>query len=517
MKPFSYQQKLISLPIHNLKCNIHPDSHRYSPKGVLWTIFVFLLLPFSLPAQQQWTEPINITNLGGYSMHPDMAIDHNGVIHVVWSYNITQTHWLIMYNYSEDDGQTWTEPLDLLQNTDLWMLQPHIACDSKNKLYVTYTHDGHSWTPEGRLIKMLTYDGHQWSEPIVVSEGMPGSHYNNVLIDNNDRVYVFWDHGPSGDDYFRYLENNIWSDPFCPYPGNDEIYALMEVAVDKNNSLHWIGASAGTAYFGERLQYFYYDYLFNAWDPPQNPVNDTLQVGLDIALNIDDIPESAYRKKSTISVGFTTDSTLHLQKEGDFWGAPELVAGTNGLQQYQQIAIDQNDDVHVVEQNETASGYGLVHYKKKGNSWMGQFIDSCYIVNFPKLLFSNSQLYCVYSKTWVIEKEFYGDLYFTKYDIVTNTTEVTNPSPVLKIYPNPSHGNVYIEFENNKHQHIDLSVFDISGKQIATLINEIKPPGVYRQLWKVTGKNRKENAPYLYLVRLQSGWNTVTRTVEIIR
>ncbi len=40
-----------------------------------------------------------------------------------------------------------------------------------------------------------------------------------------------------------------------------------------------------------------------------------------------------------------------------------------------------------------------------------------------------------------------------------------------------------------------MEPFSYHQKHIFTLINEIKPPGVYRQLWKVTDKYRKENAP----------------------
>ncbi len=488
----------------------------FSPSPFLSFIFCLLLALASpsLSAQQQWTEPLNISNLGGYSKDPDMVIDHNGVIHVVWSYCITQTHWLIMYNHSEDDGLTWTEPLDLLQNTDLWMSQPHIACDSKNNLYVTYTYNTMDYN--NMLIKMLTYDGHQWGEPIIISEGMPGSHYNKVVVDNIDKLYVFWAYC-SQFMYYRYFENSAWSDFYCPYYDSTDIFAFADAHAINDNIMLWVGASMSANYYGERPQYYEYRISANQWENPEMISNDTIVVDIDLALNNAENPESAYRKKSTISVGVTTDSTMHVKKEGNFWGTPDLVAGTAGTQKYQQIAIDQNNAVHVVEQNKTTEGYGLLHYKKKGEMWLGQYIDSCYIVNFPKLLFHNNQLNCVYSKTWVIEKEFYADLFFTKYDIITDLKEVTNTSHELKIYPNPSHGNVHIEFENNKQQHIDLSVFDMNGKQIVTLINGIKPPGVYRQLWKVTGKNRKENAPHLYLVRLQSGRNTTTQTVEIIR
>jgi len=483
---------------------------QYSIFDIRYSIFFIFLLLFTrfLPAQE-WSEPLNITNLGGYSMDPDMVIDHKGIIHVVWSYRINDWYWKIMYANSEDDGETWKESLDLLQNTDLWMSQPHIGCDSKNHLYVTYDY---ATGTANKMVYLIAYDGHQWGEPILVSEGMPGSHYNNVIIDHKDRIYVFWDYGVTSDDYYRYLENNNWSQLYCPYPGNDEFYALMAANVSESNSLHWIGASAGYEYYGERVQYFFYDYNSSSWQEPQMPVEDTITVGIDMTLNNNDLPECVYR-----TYFMPDDETKHIQKEGNYWDDPELVAGASGTQQYQQIAVDQNNNVHIVEQQKTVGGYGLVHYKKFYDNWVGQFIDSCYIVNFPNLLFKTNKLYCVYSKTWVVEKEFFSDLFFTKYDIITNIKEETLQPPGLKIYPNPTIKNIYIEFENNKEQYIDLSISDINGKHIITLISETKPQGVYRQLWKGTDKHRKEVSPGSYFVRLKSGRNTVTRSVEIVK
>jgi len=443
-------------------------------RSYLTGLFLAALLIISISKSvfgQEWTEPVNISNLGGYSKDPDMVIDHNGVIHVVWTFQNSAYHWLIMYTKSEDDGHTWSEPLDLLQNTDLKMSQPHIACNSKNHLYVSYTHDGYSWTPEGRLIKMLTWDGHQWTKPIVVSEGMPGSHYNNVIIDYNDRVYVFWDHGPSGDDYYRFFENNVWSEAFCPYPGGDETFALMEAVIDADNSLHWIGSSLGAIYYGERLQYFYWDNFQNTWFSPENPSNDTIQPGKDIGLDRSNNPETAYRKKS-INPIYGGDATKHTKKEGTSWLAPDLVSGTDKRQVGQQIAIDQNNDVHVVETEFYASSVSetqLVHYFKVNDNWFGQAIDSSnHMCHFPTLLYNRNCLYVVYRHS---NASGTGDLRFSKYDIITNIEEETNQSPKLKIYPNPSYGNVYIEFENNKQQHIKLSVLDMNGKLFTTLAN----------------------------------------------
>ncbi len=545
MKRFSNRHKLISSPIQNSKFNIHNwifaflPKLRYSIFSIRYSTFLFLsllrsltpsplrflapsslrplafslllaLATFSLPAQQQWTEPLNITNLGGYSKDPDMVIDHNNIIHVVWTYKITSTHWLIYYTYSEDDGLTWAEPLDLLQNTDLWMSQPHIACDSKNNLYVTYTYNTMDYN--NMLIKMITYDGHQWSEPIIISEGMPGSHYNKVVVDSEDNLYVFWGYYSLAM-YFRYRNNGNWSDIYCPYCDSTDSFYFSDGHDVSNKMMHWVGSSLSINYYGERPQYYEYSILTNNWENPEQISNDTINVEIDLDLNKFCNPESAYRTYPS-----PNDETIHIKKEGDLWGIPDLVSGTEKRQEGQQIAIDQNNDVHVVETEFYVSSVletQLVHYFNNGNSWMSQPIDSSnHMCHFPKLLFSNNRLYVVYHHS---EESGSGDLRFSKYDIITGIKEEPNPSTKLKIYPNPSHGNIYIEFENNKQQHIDLSVFDMTGKHIITLISETKPPGKYRLLWKVTDKNRKEDAPHLYLVRLQLGWNTVTRTVEIIR
>ena len=479
------------------------------------------LAPFSLPAQQQWTEPLNISNLGGYSKDPDMVIDHNNIIHVVWTYKITSSHWLIMYTCSEDDGFTWAEPLDLLQNTDLWMAQPHIACDSKNNLYVTYTYNTMDYN--NMLIKMITYDGHQWSEPIIISEGMPGSHYNKVVVDSEDNLYVFWGYYSLAM-YFRYRNNGNWSEIYCPYCDSTDSFYFSDGHDVSNKMMHWVGSSLSTNYYGERPQYYEYSILTNNWENPEQISNDTINVEIDIDLNKFCIPESAYRTYPS-----PNDKTMHIKKEGNLWGIPDLVSGTEKRQEGQQIAIDQNNDVHVVETEYYVSSVletQLVHYFRTGTIWMSQLIDSSdNMCHYPKLLFTKNRLYVVY--WWHSDASGTGDIRFSKYDIITNINEKIKHSPKFNIYPNPSCGDVYLEFENNEQQHIDLSVYDMTGKHIITLINETKPPGKYRLLWKGTDKNRKENATHLYLVRLQSGpptqgfgeagWKTVTRTVEIFR
>jgi hypothetical protein len=460
---------------------------------------------------QEWSEPVNISNLSDHlNLDADMIIDNKEIIHVVWSMRMTSNMWWwkIMYTCSKDDGTTWAEPFDLLQNTDLWMSQPHIDFDSKNNLYVTYNYA--TGTPD-KMVYLIVYDGRQWSDPILVSEGMPGSDYNKVVLDNEERVFVFWAYG-SQFTYYRYLENGAWSDFYCPYCDSVDVFAFADGHCLSENNLHWIGASMSFNYYGERLQYYLFDINNNRWSTPQMPVQDTITVGIDIALNSGELPECVYRTYPS-----PDDKTKYIRKEGNNWSNPELVSGTKMTQINQQIAIDQNNDKHIVETAFNNSSTHLMHYHALKNVWYGTIIDSSTnFCNPTELLFHQDKLYLVYFRDSIPGTPD-DDIFFTKYDIVTCIEEETRQTRELKIYPNPGSDNIYIEFENDQQQQIDLSIFDMNGKHQITLFSETRPQGMYRQLWNGKDNKGKQLSAGQYLIRLKSGRNTITGLVEIIK
>jgi len=494
--------------------------------SIILALVICISLSKLVSAQVEWAEPVNISNLGGYLLHPDIVIDHNGVIHAVWSQNVYSDHWLIYYAKSEDDGLTWTVPLDLLQNTDYFMSQPHIACDSENKLYVTYTHDGNGISPEGRLVKMIISDGHQWSDLITVSEGMPGSHYSSIAINIKDKPYVFWLIGSQMggvDMYYRYYNNMGWSNIFCPYC-DSTLGHLPAMYSIEDSIMHWSGVYQ---VFGvEKPEYYVFKTDANCWEYPERISNDTIVVDIDIALNNQNIPESAYRIVSSYPPGIGFEGTMHTKKDGIKWLPPELVSGTEKRQVGQQIAIDQNNDAHVVETQyyiSTEHETELVHYCNIENTWFSQAIDfSDNLCHMPKLVFSKNKLYVVY--VWDSDEIDQRYIRFSKYDVITAVKDKVQENTELKIYPNPGAENIFIEFvpsaslgKNAKHQQISLSVFDLTGKLITTLANQTFPPGKQQIIWKGTDQNGKKLKSGSYIVRLKSGRKTIAQKLEIIR
>lgn len=47
-------------------------------------------------------------------------------------------------------------------------------------------------------------------------------------------------------------------------------------------------------------------------------------------------------------------------------------------------------------------------------------------------------------------------------------------------YPNPFNPSTSIQYAISSRQFVKLKVFDVPGRDIATLVNEEKEPGIYR-------------------------------------
>ena len=179
---------------------------------VIRLILIMLFSPLAL-LSQTWTEPVNISNLPGLDNQPDLCIDKNGILHCVFVHKLASNWRKIYYTKSTNDGETWTTPEDISLNNDLTMYGPHIVSDTNNILYVSY--DYNVGNPAMSLIYLKNFDGTQWSEPFVVSEGMYNSDYNELAIDHDNRIYVFWLY-LNQLMYYRIFNNGIFSDTICP-------------------------------------------------------------------------------------------------------------------------------------------------------------------------------------------------------------------------------------------------------------------------------------------------------------
>lgn len=313
------------------------------------------------------------------------------------------------------------------------------------------------------------------------------------------------------------MENDIWTETICPYPGN-HYWAFTDFAVDENNNLHCIGMyhDEGQSHEENRVIYFKYEYD-NLWDDKTFlSFRTAWWYGQEIDVDNQNIPHVAYRRKDPFSIGNNDDSTMYRFDDGIKWTVPELVVSDP----YGQcIAIDTYNRVNIMDWEKLETGFKIVHYQKINDLWQGNIIDETdFYLGLISLIKSNQKLFVAY---YWSDEESEGQINFSSFDIITGTKDLENKKILnsLSIYPNPFNTQTTIEFTTNKVQHINLSIYNLNGKHIKTLMNENTVGGEYRLIWKGEGKNGKEDSviPGLYLVRLQSGRKIVTKAVEYIK
>jgi photosystem II stability/assembly factor-like uncharacterized protein len=95
---------------------------------------------------------------------------------------------------------------------------------------------------------------------------------------------------------------------------------------------------------------------------------------------------------------------------------------------------------------------------------------------------------------------------------VTENWEAPAQFELLQNYPNPFNASTRIRFDIQVSGFTSLKVFDILGREVATVVNEVKQPGSFEVRWEANGL-----ASGVYLYRMEAGNSAQTRRMLLIR
>jgi hypothetical protein len=79
-------------------------------------------------------------------------------------------------------------------------------------------------------------------------------------------------------------------------------------------------------------------------------------------------------------------------------------------------------------------------------------------------------------------------------------------------YPNPFNPSTIIQYQVPSVGIVTLKIFDILGRQVATLVNGQKQPGKYDVQW-----NASNNSSGLYFYRIQTGKFVETKKMVLLK
>lgn len=102
------------------------------------------------------------------------------------------------------------------------------------------------------------------------------------------------------------------------------------------------------------------------------------------------------------------------------------------------------------------------------------------------------------------------------YSIINETNDETSNSPesfeLYQNYPNPFNPTTSIQYALSSQQFVTLKVFDVLGNEVATLVNEVKHPGIYEVEYDAS---KVSSGVYFY--QLKAGSFVETKKMILLR
>lgn len=84
-------------------------------------------------------------------------------------------------------------------------------------------------------------------------------------------------------------------------------------------------------------------------------------------------------------------------------------------------------------------------------------------------------------------------------------------------YPNPFNHGTVIRFTLAESQEVELSIYDLTGQKVATLLSGTRTAGVYRIGWDGRDDRERDLGSGLYLYRLRTGTQVETRKLLLLK
>jgi hypothetical protein len=95
---------------------------------------------------------------------------------------------------------------------------------------------------------------------------------------------------------------------------------------------------------------------------------------------------------------------------------------------------------------------------------------------------------------------------------VDEFTEVPLAFKLHQNYPNPFNPVTSVSYSVGRHQHVSIKVYDLAGREVATLVDEKKPAGHYRVTFAA-----RNLAGSVYFIRLSAGEFVAMKKAVLVR
>jgi hypothetical protein len=98
-----------------------------------------------------------------------------------------------------------------------------------------------------------------------------------------------------------------------------------------------------------------------------------------------------------------------------------------------------------------------------------------------------------------------------------NTTgdEIPAVTALAGIYPNPFNPATRVAFSRKEKGYVSMRVYDVSGRLVRVLIDEVREAGSYEVVWDGANEGGRRTASGIYFCRMEAG--DYERTLKMVQ
>ncbi len=421
-------------------------------KTINYILAALFLFTASVSYSQQWslvpspnadTERNILRGVWANSSDDVWAVGESGLTP---SHTFTQ-HW---------NGESWSIFNSPSPGSESNVLNAVQGISSNNVYAIGFT--SNNYTPQ---MLVLNWNGSSWSQqstPTVTG----GSALQTILAFGPDDIYAAGEKavgapGPTTGTLITHWNGSSWSIEDSPNQSGSRTNYITSMKGLSSNDIWAVGHSRTNAGTYQNMVLHKTGSDWNLISVPQ-PGLENFLYNIDIISSDNIVIGGQYNNGSSFGVFF-----LHYNGTG--WTVKYSPGGGSGM-------------VHNSSNDIWSSGTGFVHYD--GISWNTVSAP----VPADGSLLSMSRV--TSSDIWAVGRYFEGSnlksltMHYEGVTSVLNSNTTLQDYILYQNYPNPFNPSTNLEFEISKLGFVSLKVFDVSGKELVTLVNEVMKPGNYK-------------------------------------
>ena len=489
----------------------------------LGTSYDYVTIKYDASGNQLWATRYNGSG-NGYDEARALVVDRTGNVYATGISYGSGSYDYATIKYDASGNQLWTARYNGPTNSsEDW--PKALAIDGSGNVYVTGWSEGLGSSSDYATIKYDATGNQLWA----ARYNGPGNGYDEaraLVVDSSGVVYVTGGSTGLGSDWdyvtikYNASGNQLWVGRYNG-PGNS-IDVAEDLAVDGSGNVYVTGASEGSG-----TSYDYATIKYNAsgnqlWVARYNAVNS-----LDIAWAL-----AVDGSGNVYVTGESHDASIdYATIKYDVSGNQIWVTRYSGTRSFSTnfavaLAVDGSGNVYVTGRSSGSGNdldYATIKYNASGNEmWVARYNVPAYNSEWTPIPVSEPARILVVDGSGnvyiVARSEGSGwSIYITIKYIQQLSSVVEIPGMLQQYsleqnYPNPFNPSTTIKYSIPTTSIVSIKVYDILGREVATLVNEQKTAGNYSVQF-----NGNNLASGVYLNKIQSGNFVDTKKMILLK